>query len=86
MKQPDAVGKYTHRVTWAEEDQEQVGLCAEFPSLSWLDKSQAGVRRSIVEAVRQAVVDMMKAHESIPELLAGMSRRGGEPRMLTLPL
>ncbi len=28
--------KYTYRVTWSEEDSEYVGLCAEFPSLSWL--------------------------------------------------
>ena len=31
--------KYTYRVTWSEEDQEHVGLCAEFPSLSWLAAS-----------------------------------------------
>ena len=28
---------YTYRVTWSGEDREYVGLCAEFPSLSWLD-------------------------------------------------
>jgi len=27
---------YRYTVTWAEEDGECVGLCAEFPSLSWL--------------------------------------------------
>jgi predicted RNase H-like HicB family nuclease len=27
---------YTYRVTWSAEDGEYVGLCAEFPSLSWL--------------------------------------------------
>jgi predicted HicB family RNase H-like nuclease len=27
---------YTYRVTWSQEDQEFVGLCAEFPSLSYL--------------------------------------------------
>ena len=27
---------YTYRVTWSQEDEEFVGLCAEFPSLSWL--------------------------------------------------
>jgi len=32
----DARDKYTYRVTWSEEDAEYVGLCAEFPSLSWL--------------------------------------------------
>jgi len=26
---------YCYRVTWSEEDQEQLGLCAEFPSLRW---------------------------------------------------
>lgn len=29
---------YTYRVTWSEEDQEYVALCAEFPSLSFLDE------------------------------------------------
>ena len=28
---------YTYRVLWSEEDAEFVGLCAEFPSLSWLE-------------------------------------------------
>ena len=27
---------YTYRITWSAEDNEHVGLCAEFPSLSWL--------------------------------------------------
>jgi hypothetical protein len=26
--------RYTYRVTWSEDDNEYVGLCAEFPSLS----------------------------------------------------
>ncbi len=41
--------RYTYRITWSEEDQEYVGLCVEFPSLSWLDKKPeaalAGIRR-----------------------------------------
>jgi len=28
--------RYTYRVTWSSEDNEYVGSCAEFPSLSWL--------------------------------------------------
>ena len=27
--------RYTYRLTWSEEDEEHVGLCAEFPSFSW---------------------------------------------------
>lgn len=30
---------YTYRIGWSEEDQEYVGLCVEFPSLSWLARS-----------------------------------------------
>ncbi|MGV7292077.1 antitoxin HicB, partial [Mycobacterium kansasii] len=30
---------YTYRVEWSPEDGEWVGLCAEFPSLSWLDQN-----------------------------------------------
>ena len=31
-----SVDHYTYRVTWSPEDGEHVGLCVEFPSLSWL--------------------------------------------------
>ena len=30
------IDRYTYRITWSSEDGEHVGLCAEFPSLSWL--------------------------------------------------
>jgi len=40
--------RYTYRVLWSEEDQEYVGLCAEFQLLSHLDetpeKAFAGIR------------------------------------------
>ena len=31
--------RYTYRITWSEDDREFVGLCLEFPSLSWLAKN-----------------------------------------------
>ncbi len=34
--------KYTYRVMWSDEDEEFIGLCAEFPSLSWLGKTSSG--------------------------------------------
>lgn len=30
---------YTYQVAWSPEDEEYVGTCLEFPSLSWLGKS-----------------------------------------------
>lgn len=62
--------RYTYRLTWSEEDQEYVGLCAELPGLSWLDaspeKALAGIRR----LVRDVVMDMQKSGETPPEPIA----------------
>ncbi len=30
---------YTYRVSWSDEDNEYVGICAEFQRLSWLLKT-----------------------------------------------
>jgi predicted HicB family RNase H-like nuclease len=61
--------KYTYRVMWSEEDSEYVGLCAEFPSLSWLAKSQEDALTGIRDTVKLAVADMEKNGEHIPEPL-----------------
>ena len=64
------VNHYTYRVTWSPEDSEHVGLCAEFPSLSWLaptpEKGLADVRRLVVEVV----ANMQSTGESIPDPLS----------------
>lgn len=59
--------RYAYRVTWSEEDQEYVGLCAEFPSLSWLAETPESAFLGIREVVSDAVLDMESNHESIPE-------------------
>jgi len=64
------INHYTYRVTWSPEDNEHVGLCAEFPSLSWLaatpEKALSGIRR----VVSEIVVGMQAAGEAIPVALA----------------
>ncbi len=62
--------RYTYRVTWSEEDQEYLGLCAEFPSLSWLDENQEKAFSGIKKAVQEVIQDMKKNKENIPEPLA----------------
>ena len=62
--------RYTYRVTWSEEDQEHVGLCAEFPSLSWLAASPEAALRGIRTIVAEVVEDMQANGEAIPEALA----------------
>ena len=54
------VDRYTYRVTWSEEDQEYVGLCAELPGLSWLDKSQ----EQALKGIRQLVSELHQGYGS----------------------
>ena len=67
---------YTYRLTWSVEDEEYVGLCAEFPSLSWLASTQeesfSGVRRLVSESI----ADMRANNEQPPEPLADRSYSG----------
>lgn len=35
----DVTNRYTYCVTWSEDDQEHIGLCTEFPDLSWLEET-----------------------------------------------
>jgi predicted HicB family RNase H-like nuclease len=58
---------YTYRVVWSDEDGEFVGLCAEFPSLSWLDEKQTGALEGIQRVVKDVLGDMRKKGESAPE-------------------
>lgn len=74
---------YTYRVTWSEDDQEYVGLCAEFPSLSWLASSPEAALRGIRGVVAEVVADMGKSHEAVPEPLA--SRRFTGKFMVRVP-
>ena len=62
--------RYTYRVTWSEDDNEYVGLCAEFPSLSWLAKTPGGALKGIRKLVEDVVKDMHKEGEAVPEPIA----------------
>ena len=77
MKANSIADKYTYRVIWSDEDREYVGLCAELPSLSWLEKSQAAALRGIVQVATEAVADMTRSREAVPEPLA-MRRYSGQ--------
>jgi len=61
---------YTYRVTWSKEDGEYVGLCAEFPSLSWLADSPEVAFNGIRDVVAEVLSDMESNNEPIPEPIA----------------
>ena len=62
--------RYTYRVTWSEEDREYVGLCSEFPSLSWLASTHEAAFRGIRRLVGEVIADLGATGEPVPEPLA----------------
>lgn len=75
--------KYTYRVTWSDDDNEYVGLCAEFPSLSWLAETPEKALKGIRKLVADVVLDMGENGESIPEPFA--SKRYSGKFMVRVP-
>jgi predicted HicB family RNase H-like nuclease len=61
------VDRFTYRVTWSDEDQEYVGLCAEFPSLSWLESSPEKSLQGIRKLVKEVIADLNRSKDPIPE-------------------
>ncbi|NQT54931.1 MAG: type II toxin-antitoxin system HicB family antitoxin [Desulfobacteraceae bacterium] len=62
--------RYTYRVTWSDDDNEYVGLCTEFPSLSWLAATPEAALKGVRKLVADIVQDMDANGEIIPEPIA----------------
>ena len=75
--------RYTYRVTWSEEDREYVGVCLEFPSLSWLAATPEEVLSGIRAVVADVVADMRASGEPIPQPLS--ARRYSGRFMVRIP-
>ena len=76
---------YTYRVTWSPEDQEYIGLCAEFASLSWLAKTLEKALKGIQKVVAEVVADLQASGELVPVALAE-KHYSGEFRVRIPPL
>jgi len=76
MSSAHLADRYSYRVTWSEDDGEHVGLCVEFPSLSWLAASQEAALKGIRNVVIDVLEDMRKNEEKAPEPLASRSYSG----------
>ncbi len=68
--------RYTYRVTWSPEDQEHVGLCTEFPSLSWLAPTPEQALQGVRAVVAEVVADLKAEGAAIPAPLADRSFSG----------
>ena len=68
--------RYTYRVTWSEDDREHVGLCTEFPSLSWLARTPEAALKGIRQIVADVVKDMQESGGPLPEPIASRQFSG----------
>ena len=62
--------RYTYRITWSEDDNEYVCLCAEFASLSWLSTTPEAALKGIRKLVADIVKDFESNNETVPEPIA----------------
>ena len=62
--------RYTYRVIWSQEDEEYVGLCAEFRYLSHLDDTPEKAFAGIRDLVAFCVDDLRKEGAHVPEPLS----------------
>ena len=53
----------SYRVIYSEEDQEFIGLCDQFPSLSWLESSSIEALAGIEMLVNEVLDDMCLDNE-----------------------
>ena len=72
---------YTYRIAWSAEDADHVGLCAEFPSLSWLAPTPATALSGIQHLVRECLADMHTTGEAVPAPIADRYYSGIAPRL-----
>jgi predicted HicB family RNase H-like nuclease len=67
---------YTYRLSWSPDDGEYVATCAEFPSLSWLDKDEMVALRNLKAVVADVLKDMQANGETPPVALADKTYSG----------
>lgn len=61
--------KYSYIITWSSKDEEWIGQCIEFPSLSWLAPEARDSLAGIQDVVTLVVADMKSNGEIVPEPL-----------------
>ena len=71
---------YHYTVFWSEEDREYVGVCYEFPLLSWLEPDKFAAFAGIVFLVADILEDMQSTGEKPPESAAGLMAAGAGER------
>ncbi|MFM0673142.1 hypothetical protein [Paraburkholderia sediminicola] len=56
-----------YRVEWSADDNQYVGLCDGFPSLSWLENTPEAALVGIHQIVEQTISELLREGEPIPQ-------------------
>lgn len=57
---------YTYRILWSPEDEQHIGLCAEFPSLSYSNAQAENALTGIMNLVSETIEGMKKSGKEVP--------------------
>ncbi|MBW1913154.1 MAG: type II toxin-antitoxin system HicB family antitoxin [Deltaproteobacteria bacterium] len=68
--------RYSYRVIWSDKDAKYLGLCAEFPSLSWLTGTPEAALRGIRRVVADGIKIMETDGDAIPEPVSNKKYSG----------
>lgn len=60
-----AINGYSYKVIWSDEDNEYVGLCTEFQSLSFLANTHDSALSGIQQLVNDVVAEMQASHKGV---------------------
>ena len=71
-KNPDL---YTYQVTFSKADREFVGLCLEFPSLSWLADTPEAALNGIRQLVCESTTDLEARSKAIQKPLEPLRKK-----------
>ena len=78
----ELIDRYTYRVYWSDEDEEYVGLCAEFGLLSHLDdtpeRALTGIRELVSHADKNSLMNVAHLGVSESSCLSGCSHISAE--------
>lgn len=62
--------KYTYRLLWDEDKERYLGVCSEFPALSYEALSTSDALAGIQRRVAEELADLVKHRKPTPEPLA----------------
>ena len=62
--------KYTYRLLWSEDKERYIGVCSEFPALSYEATNTADALAGIQQRVAGELADLTKHKKAHPEPLA----------------